>query len=115
MAGHYQLFARFLHSFPTLWFHLQLVVFQNGLCRLLAGPFHHSFDSQVVNIEGSEADINGRIDSMVCGLSCSRPVPSSEVRLGERSEQQATNTRIWGEQMNVPCKENKDAMQRGNR
>lgn len=55
----YRLFIRFLHLLPILWFFLKLVVLQKGLCRLLAGPFHRSFDPQVVNIEGSDANING--------------------------------------------------------
>lgn len=77
---------------------------------MLASPFHHSFDAQVVNIEGSDTDINGRIDSMVCGLSSCCPVPSSEARLGERSEQGAGKRGFGGELINMQCKDCKDAM-----
>lgn len=108
MAGHYQLFARFLHLLPILWFFLELVIFQNGLRCLLASPFHHSFDPQVVNIAGSETDINGRIDSVVCGLSCCCPIPSSEVRLDRMLERETK--RIWGEFINMQSKDCQDAM-----
>lgn len=88
-TGHCWLLVQFLHLLPILWFFLKLVVVQNCLCRLLSSLFHHRFDPQVVDVEGSETDINGRIDSAVCGLSCCGSVSSSEVRLGKKSEQEA--------------------------
>lgn len=81
---HCQLFFCLLQLLPIRCFLWKIVVFQDGLCRLLARPFHHSLDAEVVNIEGSETNINGRIDSMVSGLSSCCPISSFKVRLDQR-------------------------------
>lgn len=110
-AVHYRLFVWFLHLLPIVWLLLKLVVFQNGLCCLLTSSLHHCFDPQVVNIEGSDTDINGRIDSVICGLSYCCPIPSSEVRLGKRSEWEARERGFEGELINMQRKDSKDDMQ----
>lgn len=79
-----QLFFCFLQLLPIHWFLRKIVVFQDGFCRLLAGPLHHSLDAEVVNVKGSETNINGRIDSVVGGLSSCCPISLFVVRLDER-------------------------------
>lgn len=51
---------------------------------MLAGPLHHGLDAEVVNIKGSEANINGGIDSVVGGLSGCCPISLLTVRLDKR-------------------------------
>lgn len=81
---HCQLLFCLLQLLPVRCFLGKIVVFQDGVCRLLARPFHHSLDAEVVNIEGSETNINGRIDSVVGGLSSCCPISSFKVRLDQR-------------------------------
>lgn len=85
-----RLFIQLLHLIPVFCSFLELVVFQQGLCRVPAGPLHHSFDPQVVDVEGSDADIHGRVDGVVCGLSRRRPVPSGSDRVRRQSERCGT-------------------------
>lgn len=115
---HCQLLFCLLQLLPVRCFLGKIVVFQDGLCRLLARPFHHSLDAEVVNIEGSETNINGRIDSVVGGLSSCCPISSFKVRLDQRwgtkrvvGREGEREKRGFGEELiKTECKDCKDAM-----
>lgn len=62
---------------------LDLVVLQKGDSCLLARPLHHGLDTQVVDVEGGHAHVEGRIDGVVGGLPGLCPVPSLHVGKSE--------------------------------
>lgn len=76
--GHWFLFPRAL---------LDLVVLQKGGSCLFAGPLHHGLDTQVVDVEGGHAHVEGRVDGVVSCLSGLCPVPSLHMLVEVRKEE----------------------------
>lgn len=58
-----------------------LVVLKESVPCLLGSFLHHGFDTDVVNIVGSDPNIDSRVHRVMCSFSCVVPIPLKKVKM----------------------------------